>query len=214
MRRPGILSRILKFLVEAYFSPCSRTHYGRQSSSSGEIFAQQPPVAPRGAINPEWTLRFSSSRRRCADFRFLHHRRQLPNASSDSAAVSRRCHPFVPATHSSRHKSRRRHVPGPPKVHPLRFDRQRLLPAAPGTRRPLQRPRDPQEPPPENHQTFTLPAGSAPNRPSTHHFRKISPRRQTATNRTGTSHRTSRRPSEPTTRLQAAGEPNPPSILQ
>ena len=68
---------------------------------------------------------------------------------------------------------RRRHVPGPQEAHPPRFDRGRQLPASWETRRPFQRLREHQKPPPENGQTFTLPTGSAPNWSSTRKFRKI-----------------------------------------
>ena len=103
--RPGILSLIPSFARMRFSTLCSRTPHDQAERSSDEFLQQHTRGPSREDINPEWTRRFSTVWPLAAHFRFSHLRAPFPNASSDSAAVSRVCISFGSSTRLSRRGS-------------------------------------------------------------------------------------------------------------
>ena len=158
-RRPGIPKPNPRSVRRRVLTVCSRSHYGRKTPSSGKIRVQCKHTPPRGVINPEWTLRNPSDRRRRDDFRFSHHRRPFPNAWADGDAVSTNVAPLTTTTPLRCGKgsvARRRHRKSRPEVRsasPLcqvgSFNRQRPVPTSNTLQQHHHGLRDPRKPPDE-----------------------------------------------------------------
>ena len=158
-RRPGIPKPNPRSVRRRVSTVCSRSHYGHKTPSSGKIRVQCNHTPPRGVINPKWTRRFPSSRRRRSVFRFLHLRRPFPNAWADGDAVSPNVTPHATSTRpcggKSRPARRRCRKPRPSLktvillLQPRSFNRQHPLRISSGLQRHRHRLRHPCKPPDE-----------------------------------------------------------------